>query len=80
MIGSAGIAAFIALWGFWILLCIGWIRGALGIKATGVFVVLWLAGLVGSRFVLFGLLFAPYVAVLDIALVLVIFHGDVRLT
>ena len=80
MIGAPGIAAWIALWGFWILLCLGWMRGDVGAKGSATFILLWLFGFAGARFVLYGLLFAPYVAVLDIALVFAIFKGDVRLT
>ena len=69
----------IALWGFWILLGAGWVSGELRVKGTALFLLLWLAGFVGSGFVLQGTLFTPYVALLDIALVFVIFKGDVRL-
>jgi len=80
MIDSPGIAAFVAVWGFWVLLCVGWMRHELRARGTGVFIALWLTGFLALRRVLLGLLFAPYVAVLDIALVFVIFHGDIRLT
>jgi hypothetical protein len=79
MVISAGVAAAVALWSFWILLSIGWMREDLRIKGVGVFVGLWLAGFVGFRFVAFDLFFSTYVAVLDIALVFAVFHGDVRL-
>jgi hypothetical protein len=69
----------VALWGFWILLIAGWILGELHVIGTAFFVLLWLAGFAGARFVLHGMLFTPYVAVLDIALVLAVFKGDVRL-
>jgi len=36
-------------------------------------------GRIAAGFVLYGLLFAPYVAILDVALVFAIFKGDVRL-
>ena len=78
LLGAPLIGAFIALWGFWVLLIIGWLRGDLHIRGTAVFITLWLAGRVGAGFVLYGLLFAPYVAILDIALVFAIFKGDVR--
>ncbi len=77
---SAAIGAWIALCGFWVLLAVGVARGELGIKGAATFIVLWLVGFVGARDVLYGQLFAPYVAVLDIALVLVVFKGDVKLT
>lgn len=69
----------VALWGFWILLGIGWMLGELHVKSTAVFLLLWIAGFFGSPFVLDGMLFTPYVAILDVALVFAIFKGDVRL-
>ena len=69
----------VALWGFWILLVAGWMLGELHLKGTVIFLLLWLAGFAGSGVVLHGTLFTPYVAALDIALVFVIFKGDVRL-
>jgi hypothetical protein len=69
----------VAIWGFWILLAAGWLLGELHLKGTAVFLLLWLAGFAGTRFVLGGMLFTPYVAALDIALVFAIFKGDVRL-
>jgi len=80
MIGSPAIASLVALWGFWVLLCVGWIRGELRLKSTVIFLILWLFGFVGLQSMCVGLLFISYVAVLDIALVFVIFHGDVRIT
>ena len=71
--------ASVALWGFWILLIVGWVLDELDVRGTAVFVLLWLAGLAGGGFVLHGILFRPYVAILDIALVFVIFKGDVQL-
>jgi hypothetical protein len=69
----------IAVWGFWILLVAGWMLGELHVKGTAFFVLLWVAGFAGASFVLQGMLFIPYVAVLDIALVFAVFKGDVRL-
>ena len=80
MIGSPGVAAWIALWSFWILLFIGLVRGELGAKGSLFFILLWVAGFVGARFMFYGFLFTPYVAALDIALVFAIFKGDLRLT
>jgi hypothetical protein len=68
----------VALWGFWLLLGGGWMLGELSAKGAGVFVLLWIAGVAGSRFLAPGLLL-PYVALLDIALVFVVFEGDVTL-
>lgn len=80
MIGSPAIAAFIALWGFWILQTLGWVRGELGVRTSVAFLMLWLAGFVGFRYVPFpyGGLFSSYVAMLDVALVFAIFKGNVR--
>jgi len=79
MIGAPAIGAFVALWGFWVLLIVGWARGELHVRSTAVFIALWLVGRIAAGFVLYGLLFAPYVAILDVALVFAIFKGDVRL-
>jgi hypothetical protein len=38
-----------------------------------------MAGRLASGYLLYGFLFAPFVAILDIALVFAIFTGDVRL-
>ena len=62
---------------FWILLLIG--ASEIGRRACAVYVALWLIGYVGSRWLTGGLLFVSYVALLDIALVLHVFEGDVRL-
>ena len=78
--GSVGIAAWIAHVTFWVLLVYGWFWDALGSKALGVLIFLWLTGMLGLPFIAYGAaLFPPFVAVLDIALVFMIFKGDVRL-
>ena len=69
----------VAVWGFWILLVVGWWLDEIGIKASTIFVVLWIAGYAGSRFLFPGIWFLPFVALLDIALVLAVFKADVRL-
>ena len=71
--------ASVALWGFWILLVIGWWLDELSPKTAAIFVVLWIAGLAGATFIALPALFLPYVALLDIALVLAVFKGDVTL-
>ena len=71
--------ALLAFWGFWPLLLVGWIRRDLGPKGIGTFLLLWVAGFIGLRSVLYGMLFNPFVAILDIALVFVVLKGDVRL-
>ena len=80
MTGSVGLAAVIALWGFWILLAIGVTRGGIGLRNGALFVLLWAFALVATRSIAHGLFFPPIVALLDIALVFVVFKGDVRLT
>jgi hypothetical protein len=75
---SQSFAAVIAHVVFWVVLVVGWIFGALGPRLSVLFVGLWLAAFA-------GVLRAPYVpsasliAILDIALVLIVFKGDVRL-
>jgi hypothetical protein len=69
----------VALWGFWILLGGGRMVGELGRKGVTIALLLWLAGFAGSRFAASGMLFTPYVAVLEIGLVIAVFKGDVIL-
>ena len=76
--GAPVIGAFIAWWGFWALLVVGWMAGELDARRTALFIGLWVAGRVVSGYVQYEL-FAPYLAVLDIALVFLIFKGDVKL-
>ena len=80
MIGSIGVGYWIAHVAFWALL--GWSVVDHRLRRTAVFVALWLIGYAGSGW--FGLpapmLFVSFVAILDIALVLLVFKGDVRLT
>jgi hypothetical protein len=76
---APAISGFIAWWGFWALLIVGCMTGELGARGTIVFIVLWVLGRIASGYLLYGLLFAPYLAVLGIALVFTIFKGDVRL-
>lgn len=79
---SAGIAGWIARLAFPALLAIGWLHGDLGPKGTTLFVFLGLAAWVAlPRLVTNGADFiTPALAILDIALVLVVFKGDVRIT
>jgi len=78
---SAGVAAWIAHLTFWGLIPYGLIRDQIGLKGIAVFVLLWIAGLFGLPYLPYGAaMFSSFVAVLDIALVFLIFKGDVRLT
>lgn len=74
--GSVGLASITAHVGFVVLLAYGWVSDELRPMAVAVCSTLWLAGwlLLDES----GL-FSPLVAILDVALVLVIFKGDVRL-
>ena len=81
MIGSPAIAAFIAHTVFWALLIGGIVFRAIGARGAVVFAALWLAGRFGLPYLSPTTdVFASYVAVLDILLVLAIFKADVRLT
>ena len=78
---SAGIAALIAHVGFWVLLAYGWFWDEIGPRGIAVFLLLWVGGRYLVRMVPEGpAMFPSFVALLDIALVFIIFKGDVRLT
>jgi hypothetical protein len=78
---SASIAGWIAQAAFWILLVYGWIWNEIHLPGASIFLLLWVGGFVGLDHVAYGAaLFSPFVAVLDIALVFIVFKGDVRLT
>ena len=77
---SAGIAALIAHIVFWVLLVYGWAWGELGLRGGAMFLLLWAAGMFALQWVPYAGLFPSYIAILDIALVFLIFKGDVRLT
>ena len=81
--GSATVAAWIAHLGFWTLLVYGAGVGELTPRRVAAFFLVWLAGLFGLPYVPYEpahAMFSSFVAVLDIALVFVIFKGDLRLT
>jgi hypothetical protein len=81
MVGSSGIAAWIAQLAFWALILLGVGSGELRLNIAAVFVALWVAAYAGLSFVPSGgLLLTPCLAVLDIVLVFLIFKGDVRLS
>jgi hypothetical protein len=78
-----GIAALIAFVAFWVLIVCGVVVGELSWPAVAVFVLLWIVARVGLPYLPFDAaasLFVPVEAILDIALVFIIFEGDVRLT
>jgi hypothetical protein len=78
---SAGIAALIAHVGFWVLLAYGWFWDEVGSRGVAVFLLLWIGGMFALRLVPYGdAMFPSFVALLDVALVFIIFKGDVRLT
>jgi hypothetical protein len=65
---------------FWLLLVYGWLSEDLRARGAVIFVIMWLAGLFLLPYVSYGdALFSPLVALLDIALALAIFKGDLRL-
>ena len=79
MVGSALIGGWIAHAAFWIVIAIA-AEGA-RYRLTAIFIGLWLIGYAAARSAAFGAAwFMPYVAALDIALVLIVFKSDIRLT
>lgn len=81
--GSPVIAAWIAHLAFWGLVLYGWALGELNLKRLAIFLLLWLAGRIGLPYAPYEparAMFSSFVAVLDIALVFMIFKGDVWLT
>lgn len=81
MPGSPGLAALFAHAAFWALLACGWWLGELRGRTAVIFLMLWLAGYIGLPYIPYGAaLRAPFVAVLDVALVFTIFKGDIRLS
>ena len=82
-VGSPAIAAWIAEAAFWCLLVYGLATGELNLKRIAIFLLTWLAGRIGLPYVSYEpvrAMFSSFVAALDIALVFMIFKGDVRLT
>jgi hypothetical protein len=79
VIGSPVIAALFAHAAFWCLLALGWATGELELRGRTLFLALWLAGYVGLPFLGYGAIVSSFVAVLDVALVLIVFKGDVRI-
>lgn len=70
---------FIAHIVFWVVLLLG-VREQ-GLRPTAVFLLLWIAGYAGTRWLPgSGFVFASYVALLDVVLVLKVLKGDVSIT
>jgi hypothetical protein len=79
MVGSIGVGYWIAHGVFWLLIVFALSESRT--RLAPVFVGLWLIGYAGSGWISQGAaLFVSYVALLDVALVLALFRGDVRLT
>ena len=77
--GAVGAGYWIAHVAFWILIVLAGVE--LGRRPAAIFAGLWLVGYAGSAGLAQGTtLFMAYVAALDVALVLVVFKGDIRLT
>jgi hypothetical protein len=81
-VGAQGIAAWIAQIAFWVLLVLGISSGELRKKSAAIVVGLWLAGSLGLPGIAWWTspLVMPFVAILDIVLVFIVFKGDVKLT
>jgi hypothetical protein len=80
MISSVAVAGWIAFIAFWVLLAAGWFAQELRVRGITVFLLLWIAGRFGLPHIPYGdALFMPLVAILDIALVFIVFKGDIRL-
>jgi hypothetical protein len=80
-VGSVGIVAWIAKVAFVGLVVKGFMSGEIGHRTLAVFGVLGLVAWCGLPFLPGGGLFVtPVLAVIDIALVLAVFKGDVRIT
>jgi hypothetical protein len=83
MYGSPYVAALVAQVAFAFLLVYGYAWRELSLRHVAFFVLVWLVARFGFPRVPFewaAAMFPPFVAVLDIVLVLMIFKGDVSLT
>lgn len=67
---------------FWVILGFGLATGELWPRRAGAFLLAWFAGVYVLPFLVpvAALAVTPYVALLDIVLVLAVFKGDVRLS
>jgi hypothetical protein len=82
VIGTPLIAAWIGRIAFWCLIPWGLASGELGMKGSAVFLALWLVAYIGFDYlpVPYGAMFPSFVAILDVALVLIIFKRDIPIT
>ena len=78
--GSPAIATLIAEVAFWALLLVGFWTGEVSTRAGGAVLVLWLCAFFGGAYRPYWLPFSSCVAILDVALVLMVAKGDVRLS
>lgn len=78
--GSAAIGGAIAHLAFWLLLVRGYIAGEIGVRGCAIALALWATGLFVLPYAPYAPPFGTYIAIVDIALVFLIFKGDVRLT
>lgn len=75
------VASLIAHVAFWFLLGYGYAWGEIRARGAAVFVTLWIIGLVAASSILDNVVsFFSLVAILDIALVFVVFKGDLPIT
>jgi hypothetical protein len=77
---SIAIAGWIAHIGFWFLLIYGWAVDELHTPSIVTFLTLWMLARFGLPYLNASAFFITWVAILDIALVFIIFKGDVPLT
>ena len=82
IVGTPALGAWIAQFAFFVFLILGVLVGELSRRAVVIIVALWALGYFGlSRVPTYGGPFvAPYTALLDVALVWLVFKNDVRLT
>jgi hypothetical protein len=78
--GTIAIAGWIALVGFWVLLIFGWAFDEIHARGITVVLTLWCVARFGLPYIGAGDFVITCVAILDIALVFMIFKGDVPLT
>jgi hypothetical protein len=78
--GSVAIAGWIASVAFWALLAYGWAVDELHARSITIVLALWIAARFGLPYLGAGAFFTSTMAALDIALVFMIFKGDIPLT